>query len=38
LEEIRRQVMGWFASRRHSEDMTLGGIVSGIALNTNAYL
>jgi hypothetical protein len=31
LEEIRHQVMGWFASRRHSEDVTAGPIVSRIA-------
>jgi hypothetical protein len=31
LEEIRQQVMGWFASRRLSEDETPGGIVSGVA-------
>jgi hypothetical protein len=31
LEEIRQQVMGWFASRRLSEVETPGGIVSGVA-------
>lgn len=31
LEEIRHQVMGWFSSRRHSEDLTFGGVVSGVA-------
>jgi hypothetical protein len=31
LEEIRQQVMSWFASRRLSEDETLGGIVSRVA-------
>ena len=30
LEEIRHQVMGWFTARRHSEDATPGGIVSGV--------
>jgi hypothetical protein len=31
LEEIRHQVMSWFASRRHREDLTFGGIVFGVA-------
>jgi zinc finger SWIM domain-containing protein 3 len=31
LEEIRQHVMGWFSSRRLSEDETLGCIVSGVA-------
>ena len=30
LEEIHHQVMGWFASRWHSEDLSPGGIVSGV--------
>jgi hypothetical protein len=31
LEEIRHQLMGWYAERRFSERNTIGGIVSGIA-------
>jgi hypothetical protein len=31
LEEICQQVMGWFASRRHSDDLTIGPIVSEVA-------
>jgi hypothetical protein len=31
LEEIRHQLMGWYAERRFLEQNTVGGIVSGIA-------
>ena len=31
LEEIRHQLMGWYAERQFSEQNTIGGIVSGIA-------
>jgi hypothetical protein len=31
LEEIRHQLMGWFAARRHKEDTTLGPIVCDVA-------
>lgn len=30
LEEIRHQVMGWFVARRHSEDLSPGGLVSKV--------
>lgn len=32
LEEIRQQLMGWFASRRQLENNTAGTIVSGVQL------
>ena len=32
LEEIRQQLMGWFASRRQLENNTAGAIVSGVQL------
>jgi hypothetical protein len=38
LEEIRQQVMGWFADRRRSEDETPGGIVSGVAEKIQALI
>jgi hypothetical protein len=31
LEEIRHQVMDWFASRRHKEDSTVGPLISDVA-------
>lgn len=33
LEEIRHQLMGWFADRRRKEDKTTGAIVSAIAID-----
>jgi zinc finger SWIM domain-containing protein 3 len=30
LEEIRHQVMGWFVARRHSKDLSPGGLVSKV--------
>jgi hypothetical protein len=38
FEEIRQQVMGWFAARRHSENTTIGHLVSGIARKIQAVI
>jgi len=34
LEEIRHQLMGWFADRRYREDNTVGAVLSGVAIWT----
>lgn len=38
FEEIHQQVMGWFAARRHSENTTVGHLVSGIARKIQAVI
>jgi len=38
LEEIRHQVMSWFASRWHRKDLTLSGIVSKVATQVQTFI